>query len=87
MKAEIKNSEALGLILQQGRLRQGLTQKQLADELGIRQAYIWQMESGKPTKYADRLFELLRATGIKLIADLEDEPTLRKFPNGENKRT
>ena len=73
MKAEIRDSAALGRILQQARLRKGLTQKQLADKLGMRQADIWQMESGQTTKYAERLFELLRATGTRLNAELETE--------------
>ena len=78
MKAEIKNSEALGRILQQARLRQGLTQKQLAEKLGMRQADIWQMETGKSTKYSDRLFDLLRATNIRLTAELAKEVPLRE---------
>lgn len=70
---EIKNPKALGEILQQGRLLQGLTQQELTDELGISQAYIWQMESGQPTSYANRLFELLRATAIQLKAEIDRE--------------
>ena len=71
IEGEIKNSEALGRILQQGRLLQGLTQQELADELGISQAYIWQLESGHSTIYANRLFKLLRANGIRLKAEIE----------------
>lgn len=71
IEGEIKSSEALGRILQQGRLLQGLTQQELADELGISQAYIWQMESGHSTIYATRLFEMLRANGVRLKAEIE----------------
>lgn len=73
IEGEIKNPKALGEILQQGRLLKGLTQQELADELEISQAYIWQMESGQPTIYANRLFELLRATGIRLKAEIDRE--------------
>lgn len=71
IEGEIKNSQALGLILQQGRLLRGLTQQQLADRLGVSQAYIWQMERGNPTIYTNRLFELMRETGIRLKAEID----------------
>lgn len=71
IEGEIKNSEALGRILQQGRLLHGLTQQQLADKLGISQSYIWQLESGRPTIYTNRLFALMRETGIRLKAEID----------------
>lgn len=75
MKIEggIKNPETLGRILQQGRLLRGLTQQQLADKLGVSQAYIWQLESGQPTIYTNRLFELMRETDIRLKAEINRE--------------
>ena len=87
MKAEIRNPEALGRILQQARLRNGLTQKELADKLGLRQADIWQMESGQTTKYAQRLFDLLRATGIRLNAELETEQFTKSKTRNEGKNS
>lgn len=71
IQGDIKNSEALGRILQQGRLLHGLTQQQLADKLGISQSYIWQLESGRPTIHTTRLFQLMRATGIHLKAEID----------------
>ena len=68
---EIKNPKDLGEILQQGRLLHGLTQQELADKMGISQAYIWQIESGLSTKYAERLFGLLRESGIRLRAEID----------------
>jgi len=73
LRAEIKNPEALGRMLQQGRLLHGLTQRELAETLGISQKYIWQMEAGTPTIFTERLFKLMRATGIKLEAELEQK--------------
>ncbi|MDP1710846.1 MAG: helix-turn-helix transcriptional regulator [Candidatus Nanopelagicaceae bacterium] len=73
IEGDIKNPEALGRILQQGRLLRGLTQQQLADKLEISQAYIWQLESGQPTIYTSRLFELMRETGIRLKAEINRE--------------
>lgn len=73
LRAEIKNPEELGRILQQGRLLRGLTQRELAVALGVGQKYIWQMEAGIPTIFTERLFRLMRATGIKLEAELEQK--------------
>lgn len=71
IEGEIRNLETLGRFLQQGRLLRGLTQQQLAEKLGISQSYIWQIEAGRPTIYASRLFELMRETGVHLKAEID----------------
>ncbi len=73
IEGEIKSPEALGRILQQGRLLQGLTQQQIADKLGISQSYVWHLEAGRPTIYTTRLFELMRETGVRLKAEIDRE--------------
>ncbi len=77
VRGEIPTPEALGLMLQQGRLLRGMSQRELADQLGIGQKWVWEMESGKPGLFTERLFEMLRATGVHLYAevDLPDETT------------
>lgn len=57
-------------MLQLGRQQRGLTQREPADRLGISQRYIWEVESGKPTKYTERLFEMLRA--VRLTAEVPE---------------
>lgn len=71
VRGEIPTPEALGLMLQQGRLLRGMSQRDLADHLGIGQKWVWQMESGKPGLFTERLFEMLRATGVHLYAEIE----------------
>lgn len=73
LRGEIKNAETLGRMLQQGRLLRGLSQRELANELGISQRYVWEMESGKPTIFTDRLFEVMRATGMHLHVEIDEE--------------
>lgn len=73
LRGEIKNVETLGRMLQQGRLLRGLSQRQLADKLQISQRYIWEMESGNPTIFTDRLFQVMRATGLHLHAEIDEE--------------
>ena len=70
----VHSAEQLGRMIQQGRLLQGLTQRELADHLGVTQKYIYEMESGKPTKFATRLFEMMRATGAEMTIELDDRP-------------
>lgn len=71
VRGEVRSAESLGRMLQQGRLVRGLSQRALADELGITQKWLWEMENGKPGLFTDRLFKLLRATGVTLSAELD----------------
>ncbi|WP_344294564.1 helix-turn-helix domain-containing protein [Agromyces neolithicus] len=59
------------MILQQGRLARGLSQRELAAELGLTQRWVSEMEAGKPGKLTERLFAMLDATGVRLIAELD----------------
>ena len=75
LRGEVRNSEALGGMLQQGRLLKGLSQRELAKQLGISQKWIWEMENGKPGLFTERLFEMLRATGCHLYIEIEKPDT------------
>lgn len=77
LRGEIKNAETLGRMLQQGRLLRGLSQRQLADELHISQRYLWEMESGSSTIFTDRLFQVMRATGLHLHAEIDEGKAAR----------
>jgi len=65
--------EALGRILQQACAMRGLTQRDLAEQLGVSQRYIWEIETGKHSIFAGRLVAIARATGVRLLAEI-DEP-------------
>jgi transcriptional regulator with XRE-family HTH domain len=58
-------------MLAQARLARGLSQRGLAEELGVSQRYIWEMEAGQPTTYARRLFDFMAATGMSLTAEFD----------------
>jgi len=68
---KIKNSYTLGMIIQQSRLQQGISQRELAKMLGISQKWVWEMEQGKPGVLMDRLFLILEKTGVSLSAEFE----------------
>lgn len=62
-RATVRSPKALGDALSRLRFDRGLTQAELADSLGIERRYIYEIEQGKETRYAVRLFEVLRELG------------------------
>ena len=71
-RGEVKGPEGLGRILQQGRLVGGLTQRDLAERLETDQKYIWGLESGKNTIVLERIFAIMRETGIRMYMEVDD---------------
>ncbi len=71
--ARLQTPAAVGLAVQQARLAKGLSQKELAGELGIPQSTVSEIEGGKSTIYLRRLLEIARVTGIELTASWEDD--------------
>ncbi|MFD3507458.1 helix-turn-helix domain-containing protein [Nocardia sp. NPDC058666] len=70
-QGKVTSAESLGRILQQARLLNGLSQRELAQRLGTTQRYIWEIEAGKPSIYTDRLFAMMRETGMHLTATID----------------
>lgn len=76
-RGEVKGPEGLGRMLQQGRLVSGLTQRDLAERLDTDQKYIWGLESGKNTIVLERIFAIMRETGVRMYMEIDlgaDEP-------------
>ena len=71
VKAKIKNPYTLGLIIQQSRMQQGFSQRELAKMLGISQKWVWEMEQGKPGILMERLFQIMEKVGITLTAEFD----------------
>jgi transcriptional regulator with XRE-family HTH domain len=67
----IKKPFTLGQVIQQSRLQQGISQRELAKMLGVSQKWVWEMEQGKPGLLMDRLFMVLEKTGVTLSAEFE----------------
>jgi HTH-type transcriptional regulator / antitoxin HipB len=82
LRGEVRSPEALGQMLQQGRLLRGLSQRQLAEELGIGQKWIWELENGKPGLFTERLFQVLRTTGCRLYVELDESESGERDHNG-----
>lgn len=67
---KVRGPESLGRMLQQARLLAGLTQRELAERLGITQKYVWELEAGKPSILMDRLFTAMRELSVDLTATI-----------------
>jgi len=73
IKTKVKDSYTLGQIIQQSRMQQNLSQRDIAGILGISQKWVWEMEQGKPGILMDRLFLMLQKTGVTLYAEFDVE--------------
>ena len=71
ISTKINNPFTLGQVIQQSRMQQGFSQRDLAKILGINQKWVWEMEQGKPGVLMDRLFKILKETGVTLSAEFE----------------
>lgn len=70
----VRSPERLGEVIARIRREAGLTQAELADELGLDRRYLYEIESGRPNLYARRLFEVLDLLGATvLIEDPEQQ--------------
>ncbi|WP_353807686.1 helix-turn-helix domain-containing protein [Agromyces sp. SYSU T00194] len=62
----------IGLALQQARAAAGLSQRDLAADLGISQRYLWELESGKEFQAISRLLDAFNATGVDIILSVPE---------------
>lgn len=70
--SRLRSPGDIGLAIQQARLARGLSQTALAETLGISQRSVSEIESGTPTIYIRKVFDLLDATGVELSAQWDD---------------
>ena len=56
-----------------------LSQKQLADKLGIHQSHLSDIETGRRRLSVDRLLELFNLLGLDLIVQNRTTPTRREW--------
>lgn len=76
----VSTPASLGALLRQSRHRAGLSQEQVAHELGITQAYVSEMETGKDSLALRRLFAFMQLTGMTLRGEVADEAPVESFP-------
>lgn len=61
----VYTAASLGHAIRHYRLQAGLTQAELADEVGIDRAYLSRLEKGEGTEQLRRLIVILRRLGVR----------------------
>jgi transcriptional regulator with XRE-family HTH domain len=69
-EAQAKSSFAITLA--NARLKAGLTQKELAEKVGVSQAYIAKLEGGEANPTLERIGSLLAVLGLSLVTDVTE---------------
>jgi HTH-type transcriptional regulator/antitoxin HipB len=64
----MRSPRMAGALVRKARLAQGLTQKELAARMNVRQATILKLESGESATRMAVLFDALAALGLELVA-------------------
>ena len=68
----VRSPRMAGALVRKARLVQGLTQKELAARMNVRQATISKLESGEPATRMAVLFDALAALGLELAVTTRD---------------
>jgi HTH-type transcriptional regulator/antitoxin HipB len=72
----ISSPRDVGALIRDRRQAKGLTQSALARELGVRQAWVSDLENGKFGSRLDLVLSALKAVNVKLWADIGDRAQL-----------
>lgn len=69
MKQTARTTKQLGAIIRRERRKRDLTQAQLGEKIGLRQATISKLEAGEPATQLRTLLDALTALGLEIIID------------------
>lgn len=68
----IYTAASIGPAIRQYRKEAGLTQKELADRVGIEQSYLSRLEQGHETEQLRRIVSILKQLGVRATLKHED---------------
>jgi transcriptional regulator with XRE-family HTH domain len=68
----VYTAASIGPAIRQYRREAGLTQKELADRVGIEQSYLSRLEQGQETEQLRRIVSILKQLGIRATLKHED---------------
>jgi HTH-type transcriptional regulator/antitoxin HipB len=68
MQVPIQSPAHLGTLVKQLRTKRGLTQQVLANQLGVSQRWLSELELGKGKQFNEKYFEILAMLGVHLFA-------------------
>lgn len=66
----IQAATDLGALMRDRRNKLGITQKELAEKVGVSRIWVVALEQGKPTAQIDLVLRTLRELGLTLMVDL-----------------
>ena len=73
MKQSVRTAKQLGAIIRRERRNLGLSQTQLGEKIGLRQATISKLEAGAPATQLRTLLDALSAMSLEIIIDKRSE--------------
>lgn len=79
MKQRARTSNQLGAIIRRERRKQQLTQAQLGQEIGLRQATISKLEAGKPGTQLRTLMDVLAVLKLEIVLEKRGESSIRNI--------
>lgn len=79
---KISSSKDFGIVLARARKARGLSQREVAAQLGVTQKWISAVEQGKPRAWIDKVLELSYFLRIRLFATRADEKPIKHDRSG-----
>jgi HTH-type transcriptional regulator/antitoxin HipB len=73
MKQSARTAKQLGAIIRRERRNLGLSQAQLGEKIGLRQATISKLEAGEPATRIRTFLDVLAAMSLEIIIDKRGE--------------
>lgn len=74
-KQTARTAKQLGAIIRRERRKQGITQAQLGERIGLRQATVSKLESGEPATRLSTLLDALAALDLEIAIDERGKPS------------
>jgi HTH-type transcriptional regulator/antitoxin HipB len=81
-RAEIRKGADLGHVLAEARRAQGLTQAEVANQVGLTRVYVNALESGRSTPLLDHFIRALRRIGATVTVTYT-VPDTKDIDNGQ----
>ncbi len=72
MEAELKSPADVGRLVRHLRVSHGMSQRDLAERLGVTQRWLSELEAGKGKQANERYFEVLHLLGVRVMGIVDD---------------
>ena len=69
---QVLSPASLGIALRHFRVQAQLSQVELAEKAGLHRSYLSALESGHKTEYLQRVFQLMKQLGVKMMLEKAD---------------